>query len=72
MNTGWVLKDIIELLLILLGVREAIMIMWENIFFTWIITIQRWNYMMSVVVLKMKGKQNEMDITVMAKQRWSG
>lgn len=34
---GWVLKDIIELLLILLGIREAIMIMWESIFFTWII-----------------------------------
>lgn len=36
---GWVLKDIIELLLILSGVREAVMIMWESIFFTWIVTI---------------------------------
>ena len=28
--------------------------------------------MMSVVVLKTKGKQNEVDLTVMSKQRWSG
>lgn len=32
MNKGWVLKDTIELLLILLGIRETIM--WESIFVT--------------------------------------
>ena len=34
MNKGWVLKDTIQLLLILLGIRETI-IMWESIFITW-------------------------------------